>query len=276
MKKIHFILIGLLLTTGVIAQAPQKLNYQAVVRNTQNELVSNTTVSVFVSIIHEDQTVMYSELHSPQTNANGLFTIQIGGGTPNSGDFASIAWANGPFFLKTEIDITGGSNFTISTTNEMLSVPYALYAGSSNETDPVFNNYHSYYRTIAGLNSQSVTVSNEWTNLYDGIPIYFTKYYGNTNLEITASSTFYGGSFDGASAIQFQIRVDDVPYLYGNLGVIKNTTSNDFLTLNGIFQSLSVGSHVVSIWAKTDAGNSIDVIVDPGGWGGAMIIKETR
>ena len=276
MKKIYLILIGLLLSAGVFAQAPQKLNYQAVVRNTQNELVSNTTVSVFVSIIHEDQTVMYSELHSPQTNANGLFTIQIGGGTPNSGDFASIAWANGPYFLKTEIDITGGSNYTISTTNEMLSVPYALYAGASNETDPVFSSFHTNYMFVPVLNSVSKTVTNAWTNMYEGIPIYFSKLYDDTNMDIIVSSTFYGGSFDGASGIQFQIRVDDIPYNYGNLGVIRNTTSNVFLTLNGIFTNFSAGSHVVSIWAKTNTGSSVDVLIDSGGWGGAMIVKETK
>lgn len=276
MKTIYIFLIGLLLTSGVIAQAPQKFNYQAVVRNTQNELVSNTVVGVYVSIIHEDQTLMYSELHSPQTNANGLFTIQIGGGSQVGGDFSSIVWKNGPYYLKTEIDITGGSNYTISTTNEMLSVPYALYAGSSNETDPVFSGFHTNYRSISNLNSVSTTVTNVWTNLYDGIPIYISKQYDDTNLDITVSSNFFGGTFDGNYGVQFQIRVDDVPYEYGNLGAIQTSNTTSFLTLNGIFRNFTAGSHTISIWAKTNAGITTDVLVDPGGWGGAMIIKETK
>ncbi|MBP5412658.1 MAG: fibrobacter succinogenes major paralogous domain-containing protein [Bacteroidales bacterium] len=69
------------------------------------------------------------ETHTTVTNANGLMTLQIGGGTVMNGDFASIDWANGPYFLKTETDPTGGTNYTIEGTQQMLSVPYALYAG---------------------------------------------------------------------------------------------------------------------------------------------------
>ena len=68
------------------------------------------------------------ETHTAVTNANGLVTLQVGGGTVLQGVFVDIDWANGPFFLKTETDPAGGSNYTVTSTQQMLSVPYALYA----------------------------------------------------------------------------------------------------------------------------------------------------
>ena len=130
------ILITLALFFSVIAasfaQAPQKFSYQAVVRNESNTLVRGT-VGVRVSILQGgvNGTVVYQETHITTTNINGLMTLQIGGGTMLSGDFASIDWADGPYFLKTETDPNGGTNYTIEGTQQLLSVPYALYAGSA-------------------------------------------------------------------------------------------------------------------------------------------------
>ena len=130
------ILITLALFFSVIAacfaQAPQKFSYQAVVRNESNTLVRGT-VGVRVSILQGgvNGTVVYQESHITTTNANGLMTLEIGGGSLLSGDFATIDWANGPYFLKTETDPYGGTNYTIEGTQQLLSVPYALYAGSA-------------------------------------------------------------------------------------------------------------------------------------------------
>ena len=130
------ILITLTLFFSIIAasfaQAPQKFSYQAVVRNESNTLVRGT-VGVRVSILQGgvNGTVVYQESHITTTNANGLMTLEIGGGSLLSGDFATIDWANGPYFLKTETDPYGGTNYTIEGTQQLLSVPYALYAGSA-------------------------------------------------------------------------------------------------------------------------------------------------
>ena len=130
------ILITLTLFFSVIAasfaQAPQKFSYQAVVRNESNTLVRGT-VGVRVSILQGgvNGPVVYQETHTTTTNINGLMTLEIGGGAVLSGDFASIDWADGPYFLKTETDPNGGTNYTIEGTQQLLSVPYALYAGSA-------------------------------------------------------------------------------------------------------------------------------------------------
>ncbi len=131
-KLILFLFILALTVTASFAQAPQKFSYQAVVRNESNTLVRGT-VGVRVSILQGgvNGTVVYQETHTTTTNINGLMTLQIGGGTMLSGDFATIDWANGPYFLKTETDPYGGTNYTIEGTQQLLSVPYALYAGSA-------------------------------------------------------------------------------------------------------------------------------------------------
>ena len=129
MKSIYT-LIALLFSLNFYGQVPQKFSYQAVVRNANSQLVSSNTVGVKISILQGNSsgTVVYSETHSPITNANGLFSIEIGGGSMVSGNFSSINWSEGPFFIKSEVDIQGGSDYTIEGVTQLLSVPYALYA----------------------------------------------------------------------------------------------------------------------------------------------------
>lgn len=133
MKKITLLLLLLSSFTILFAQAPQKMNYQSVIRKTDGTLVASALVSIKISIIFDtaNGNPSYIETQTTTTNNNGLATIEIGGGTPVTGTFAAINWGAGSHFIKTEIDPTGGSNYTISGTSQLLSVPYALYAGSS-------------------------------------------------------------------------------------------------------------------------------------------------
>ena len=126
-------ILMLLAVCGMMAQAPEKFTYQAVVRNANNQLMTNTLVGVRVSIMQGSSTgsVVYSETQMLSTNANGLMTLNIGDGNIVYGNFSTINWGNGPFFLKSEIDVSGGSNYTISSTQQLLSVPYALYSSKA-------------------------------------------------------------------------------------------------------------------------------------------------
>ena len=126
------------LAFSAFAQAPQKFSYQSVIRNSGNQLLANQTVGIKISIIQGSATgsAVYAETHSPLTNANGLATLEIGGGAVLSGNFANINWANGPYFVKTETDVNGGSNYTITNTTQLLSVPYALYAATAGNNTP--------------------------------------------------------------------------------------------------------------------------------------------
>ncbi len=130
MKRIFTILLAVLLTAGVFAQSPEKMSYQAVIRNSSNTLLTNTAVGMKISIIQGSAggTPVYVETQTPTTNANGLVSIEIGNGIIQSGNFSNIDWSNGTYFIKTETDPTGGNTYTITGTSQLLSVPYALHA----------------------------------------------------------------------------------------------------------------------------------------------------
>ncbi|MCK9339600.1 MAG: fibrobacter succinogenes major paralogous domain-containing protein [Bacteroidales bacterium] len=133
MKKLLSTVFFCIVCLVMFAQAPQKFSYQAVVRDAGNNLVASQAVGVRISILQggANGSVVFMESQNVVTNANGLMTLQIGGGTLISGDMATIDWASGPYFLKTETDPNGGTNYTIEGTQQLLSVPYALYAGST-------------------------------------------------------------------------------------------------------------------------------------------------
>jgi len=131
MKKSLTLFIVLLFSMFLVAApspVPQKLSYQAVIRNSSNELLTNQPVGIKISIIYSTPTgtVVYAETQNPTTNANGLISIAIGEGTVVTGTFSFIEWTAGPHFIKTEIDPTGGTVYTITSTNELLSVPYSI------------------------------------------------------------------------------------------------------------------------------------------------------
>jgi len=132
MKRLFFLTVITALTLGVYAQAPQKMSYQCVIRDPGGSLVVNQSVGIKISILQGSATgiVVYSETYSPnkQTNANGLVSFEIGSGQPLTGTFSSIDWDEGPYFLKTETDPAGSTNYTIIGTSQILSVPYALHA----------------------------------------------------------------------------------------------------------------------------------------------------
>ena len=130
MKKLFTILVAVFLTATLWAQSPEKISYQAVIRDASDNLVTSQAVGMQISILQGSVsgTAVYVETQSPTTNSNGLVSIEIGAGTVESGNFTTIDWANGPYFIKTETDPAGGTSYTITGTSQLLSVPYALHA----------------------------------------------------------------------------------------------------------------------------------------------------
>jgi hypothetical protein len=127
------IILFILLPLFGFSQAPQKINFQSVLRNSGGEIVSNKTVSLRISILSGSITgnTVYSETHAKTTDASGLISLQIGNGTVFSGVFSAILWGNTPHFIKLEADFNGGSNYVLLGTQELMSVPYALYASKT-------------------------------------------------------------------------------------------------------------------------------------------------
>ncbi|HEY9114054.1 MAG TPA: hypothetical protein VIN10_05100, partial [Bacteroidales bacterium] len=132
MKKNILLFTIIFISAIIFAQSPQKMSYQAVVRGESNDLVTNQAVGMKISILQgsADGNSVYSEILAPLTNSNGLLTIEFGG----EPGFESIDWSEGPYFIKTETDPTGGTDYTISGTCQLLSVPYALYAETSGDS----------------------------------------------------------------------------------------------------------------------------------------------
>lgn len=147
MKKPFPFIMMAILTFSVFAQAPHKIGYQAVIRNSSGQLIVSHLVGMKISILQGSATgtPVYVETQTPGTNANGLAIVEIGGGTVVSGTFEGIDWSSGTYFIKTEADPAGGTTYSITGTSQILSVPYALHsvtaenAGTKSYVDAIFN-----------------------------------------------------------------------------------------------------------------------------------------
>ncbi len=108
------------------SQSPSKISYQAVIRNSENDLVVKQSIGIQISIMEGSAsgTSIYSESQQPTTNSNGLISIEFG----SEEGFDTISWTNGPYFIETQVDPNGGSDYSISNTSQLLSVPFALHA----------------------------------------------------------------------------------------------------------------------------------------------------
>ena len=137
MKKFHTLFFFLLTTISVFAQSPEKMSYQAVIRDATNTLLTNQSVGMQISILQTtiNGTSVYTETQTVTTNINGLVSIEIGSGV-SSDSFSAIDWSAGPYFIKTETDPDGGDVYTITGTSQLMSVPYAMYAKTSGSSTP--------------------------------------------------------------------------------------------------------------------------------------------
>jgi hypothetical protein len=177
MKKLIVICFLFLSVSFIVtAQPPEKMSYQAVIRNSANELIINKEVRMRISILQGsvNGNAVYFETHIQNTNSNGLVSLEIGNGDEKFGNFGAIKWENGPFFIKTETDPSGGINYSISGTSQLLSVPYAFHSKTAdtssytiNETDPVFQ--ISVANTITELDKKRWNSKLDSTNEKDPI-----------------------------------------------------------------------------------------------------------
>jgi putative NADH-flavin reductase len=179
----------MLLASTVFAQIPEKMSYQAVVRDAANKLVVSKSVGIQINILQGSVTgaVVYTETQKATTNINGLVTLEIGGGA----GFATIDWTAGPFFIQTKIDPVGGTNYTITGTSQILSVPFALAAstaykltGPLNEKDPVFTAWDK--STGISIKENQISDLKHFTTADETDPI-FKKWNKSDGISITES-----------------------------------------------------------------------------------------
>ncbi|MDP4201628.1 MAG: hypothetical protein Q8861_02955 [Bacteroidota bacterium] len=232
MKHLLHLLIALFITTILYAQAPQRMTYQAIVRDANSNLIQNKTVGIRISILQGTSTgpAVYVENHIVPTNANGLVSLEVGGGIAQVSFFNSIDWSKGPYYIKTETDPTGGTNYTISGVSQLLSVPYALYAlnsgssssGSSSSTSPtpVIDNLTSTSTTSALSAYQGKLLK----DMIDGIN---TSTGGTTGGTTTGTSNLTGDVTSTGS-------VTKIEKLQGNLVAANTPLIGQTLLYDGI------------------------------------------
>ena len=114
MKIAQGIVILLFLHTLLVAQTPNRFNYQAVIRDESGELVIDQNISIQLSILEgsESGSSIYTETHSVSSNSYGIINLKIGDGDPSGIAFADIVWNGTSKFIKVEADITGNTNYT--------------------------------------------------------------------------------------------------------------------------------------------------------------------
>ncbi|MBM2838421.1 MAG: hypothetical protein HW415_1046 [Deltaproteobacteria bacterium] len=151
----------------------------------------------------------------------------------------------------------------------------ANFTAIKNAIDPL---EVSNYSIFSSLNYSSTNVGSTLTKLTTTSTTHsFTKTRTDTKIEVHINSRFGSGTFSGNSGVYYEVRIDDtIAPTYGNKGAISTTSTTDFLSIYAVFSGLSAGSHTVSIWAAAPSGTSTGVLVDPGGWGGAIIVKEVH
>ena len=198
MKNIYKVLMFLFATQSILAQAPESMSYQAVLRDANETLLKNQDVKMRISIQRIKgavTTTVYIETQTTKTNINGLATIEIGAGITSS-SFANIDWNEGPYFIKIETDLTGEGTYSITGTSKLMSVPFAMYAktsGSSSAEKP----FSAPLRTLDELNATTTSTT--------GLMVYCT------DCTFKGIHVFNGTSWDSVGEVTTDDTPDDTP-----------------------------------------------------------------
>ena len=136
--KYNLLILFFFISFALLAQVPQGVGYQGVATDNNGIELVNQSISIKASVLSgsANGNVEWEETHATTTDAFGLFALTIGQGTSTGSgaqsSFEDISWGTNTHFLKIEMDATGGNNYSFMGTNQMMSVPYALYAESAN------------------------------------------------------------------------------------------------------------------------------------------------
>ncbi len=285
MKKIFTLLIGIIFSVSILEAQdapPQAFSYQAVIMKANgNSVLSNTTISLRISILQGNNigVAVYSETFHPTTNKDGQINIVIGG----SAGLPYIDWSNGSYFLKTEVDIKGGTDYQVLSTTQLLSVPYALYAdkaGSSiNESDPIFSLHAAHGITSGNISNWNTAYS--WGNhagLYrpvDYVPLWSEIKNKPTTIDgfgITdAVNTMGDQTIAGNKTFTGNTTVPNALHAGNGFASIYNETEK--IPLLGAKGNVSIGTDSKWDWSELDVNGGINVLPGQWDWGSGIALS---
>lgn len=193
MKRIALIFCLAALTMNAFSQAPQAFNYQAVARDGEGIEIAATKVSLQISILQGSDagTPVFVETFSPTTNAFGLFSVEIGNGSIVSGDFTTINWGEGPYFIKTEVDPDGGTSYTDLGTAQLMSAPYALMAAEAETAQSAESAETAVTAETAVSAETAISAETAHSTIYAD-----TAYYADTAHHAETASNVFDGDYN--------------------------------------------------------------------------------
>lgn len=233
MKKCFLFIFLASTIASVIAQAPNALNYQAVVRNEDGTVKANESINLEVEIIADsiDGKIVYSESHEAESNELGLVTIKIGEGFTDQ-SFDSIDWADGPYFLGI---LVNGVKLGAS---QILSVPYALYADEAQNINSLYYEFGIIVFRISGKTEYGFEFDEEFTSNYSEV-LRPSHYYENQNYPGAIDFKILATEGTSGNKIYLEIRKDQYSYDIGNIVVLfnKQYEDNSVFSINVKFTS---------------------------------------
>jgi hypothetical protein len=281
----------LVLPTTLSAQVPQFFNYQGIARDAGGNVLPNRKIGVELSVLDGGPagTVVYAETFTDTTNAFGLFSMPVGGGTVVSGSFAAINWATGNKYLQTAIDLSGGTSYSLSGTTQLLSVPYALYAqnavvgvssgswslsgnastadsnfiGTTNYSLLRFKTQDSISGVIDAFGQNASFGYRAFDQVYKGNSLGNSQFLGNVAVGNGALQNATGGNYNvavGAAAL-FMTNGGSSGNGTGNVGVgyvtLQNNVAGSFNTAvgYGALQTNVSGTNNTAIGLEADMGS---------------------
>ena len=233
MKKIILIIAIVLAYGSIYAQSPQAFKYQAIARDNSGEVLTNQLVSLKISLLQDsiDGTAVYVETYNTTSNDFGLINLEIGNGIPESGDFSTIDWGSHSYFVKIEMDETGGTNYQFMGISKLLSVPYALYAGKTGVTT-LAGHSATELDDITSTGSGAIITDQERTNFttaYNWGDHALTGYltsFTETDPKIGSNTLNYLSKWNGSALVSSAI------FDNGNIGIGTNDPG-EALDVNG-------------------------------------------
>ncbi len=255
-----FLVMLVALSIGANAQAPQGIPYQAVARNSSGVILASTTISVRFTIRDSvaTGTIKYRETFSVTTTAQGMFSVNVGQGTPVTGTFSGINWGTNAKFMQVEIDPAGGLSYIDMGTTQMMSVPYSIYSSNGfpvgSTGDLMYHNGTNWVKLPAGTAGQVLTMGSGGTPVWGGCTLPSAGTITGTGTvtvgsTITLSNAIIGGAWSsGAAAIATVGSTGVVTGVAAGTATISYTVTNScgsavstqVVTVNAA--TLSVGS----------------------------------